>query len=154
MPRSRQTPRLHRQGGAVNWVTLGMLAGVAAAAYLAWVWVPVYVENYEVKQVVRQFANEAVKNRDDAQLVQRMVDRIRRVRQVESMGPDGRPARRPSIDLDVKDVTWERVEPASLRVAFAYQREVVYPFLDRRDERVLTVDLTLDVSAPDWGPPR
>ena len=137
--------------GAVTWVGLTLLLGLSAGAYLAWAWVPVYVTHYEVKQVVRQFGNQAVKNREDAPLVQAMVEKIRSLEQVARTGPDGRQELRPAIDLRPQDVTWERVEPASLHVAFEYERQVVFPFLDRTVERVLTVDLTMDVSTPNWG---
>ena len=140
--------------GAITWVGLTLLLGVSAGAYLAWAWVPVYVTHYEVKQVVRQFGNQAVKNHDDALLLQAMVEKIRSLEQVALTGPDGRHELRPAIDLRPKDVTWERVEPASLHVAFDYERRVVFPFLDREVEQVMTVDLTMDVSTPNWGTSR
>jgi hypothetical protein len=116
--------------------------------------VPVYVTHYEVKQVVRQFGNQAVKNHDDALLVQAMVEKIRSLEQVALTGSEGRHELRPAVDLRPQDVTWERVEPVSLHVAFDYERRVVFPFLDRDVERVMTVDLTMDVSTPNWGTSR
>ena len=43
-----------------------LVLGIAAGAYGAVVFVPVWVLHYEVKQVVRDFGNQAVKNGDDA----------------------------------------------------------------------------------------
>ncbi len=128
-----------------------MLLGLVAGGYLAWVWLPVYLTHYEAKQVVRQFGNEAVHDHRDAELLQRMVARLRGLQQVETVGDDGQTRRRPVIDLEPRDVTWERLEPASLHIAFDYRRDVSYPFLDRTVEQPMTVDLTMDVSLPNWG---
>jgi hypothetical protein len=46
------------------------------------------------------------------------------------------------------------VEPASLHVAFDYARDVVFPLVDYKLERVMSVDLTMDVSTPNWGASR
>ena len=151
MAAARKKPRLLEGRGAITSVGLLLLLGLAAGVYLAWTFIPVYVTHYEVKQVVRNFGSLAVKNRDDAQLVDGMVAKIRSLEQVVGEGPDGRREARPLIDLRPQDVTWERVEPASLHVAFDYEREVPFPLVDRRIERVMTVDLTMDISTPNWG---
>ncbi|HEX9290809.1 MAG TPA: hypothetical protein VF904_14915 [Anaeromyxobacteraceae bacterium] len=154
MPTARKTPRLLEARGAITSVGLAMLLAAAAGAYLTWMWVPVYTAHYEVKQIVRQFGNEAVKNPNDALLVAAMIAKIRALQNVESVGPDGRLLSRPAIEVRPQDVTWERVEPSSLHVAFDYDREVVFPFLERSTESVMRVDLTMDVSVANWGSPR
>jgi hypothetical protein len=148
-----KTPRLLAARGAITSVGVLLVLALAAGVYVAWTWVPVYVVHYEVKQVVRNFGSLAVKNHDDAQLVDGMVAKIRSLEQVVSEGPDGQRQARPLIELAPEDVTWERVEPASLHVAFDYGREVTLPLLDRRLERVMSVDLTMDISTPHWTSP-
>ena len=150
----RKTPRLLEARGAITSVGVLLLLGLAGAAYMAWTWVPVYTTHYEVEQVVRHFANLAVRSRDDAQLLSEMVAKIRSLDQVVDEDSDGRRQARPAVDVRPQDVTWERVEPASLHVAFDYARQVVFPLIDRRLERVMTVDLTMDISTPNWGTSR
>jgi hypothetical protein len=153
-------PRLglaRRQRGAITWVTLLLLASVVVGGYLCWVWAPIYYENYAVTQVVRDFMNQAVKNRDDASLRSRMVARIRWLSQVEAVDAYGRPAPVPAIPLEERDVIWERdtrSQPPMLHVAFDYVREVNLPILERTASKQFTVDLTNDLSLPDWGPAR
>ncbi len=140
----------HGQRGAITWVGLALLGALVSSIYLGWIWGPIYVDHYVVKQLVQQLANQAVQNPDDALLVELLAQRIRSVRLVEEAGPDRRLTSRPAIDLKAQDVTWERLPPASLRVAFLYRREVVYPLIGLRSEALLSVDRTFDVSRPRW----
>ena len=63
----------------------------------------------------------------------------------------------PVIDLKREDILWERdreAKPPTVHVAFEYPRVIDLPWMDRTLERVFRVDLTMDISRPDWGPPR
>ena len=143
--RSLPVPR-----GGVNVVGLLLLLAVAAAAFLAWIWIPVLFEHQKVERVVREHANMAVKDRDDAALVRRMTESLGRIATIEEVDSEGRVRTRPAIDVRPQDVVWERRD-AELHVAFGYVREVVYPYIDQRQERYFTVDLTTDISLPRWG---
>jgi hypothetical protein len=105
--------------------------------------------------VVRDFGNQAVKNRDDAALLDGMVQKIRTLQEVDGFDETGRKARVPVVDLHKQDVTWERsTEPLSLHVEFEYPRVLELPWLDRSIERTYRVDLTMDLKRADWGPAR
>jgi len=139
----------------VTWVSVLLLLLVAGSAYLGWVWLPLYFDHFAVKQVVSDYMNQAVKNRDDAELVHNMVSKLHLLRHLDTVEPSGRRARVPAIPLEESAVTWERDQEAkTLHIAFEYERQVVYPFLDRTDVVVFTVDRTGDISLPDWGPAR
>jgi len=143
--------------GGISWVTLVLLAAVAGGGYWLWVWAPVYFENYTVKQVVRDYMNQAVKDPDDASLRRNMVLKIRALGDRDTLDAYGRPARVPWVPLEERDVIWERdtrSQPPMLRVAFEYAREVEYPGLNRSTTKVFTVDLANDLAPANWGPPR
>jgi hypothetical protein len=141
--------------GTASWVTLLLVLGIAAGAYGAVVFVPVWVLHYEVKQVVRDFGNQAVKNGDDAALLAGMVKKIRMLQEVDGVDEAGRKVRIPVVDITTRDVTWERSEqPLALHVEFQYPRTIELPWLERRLERIYRVDLTMDLTRPDWGPTR
>ena len=134
-------------------VGLLMLLGLAAAVYLAAVWAPVWIVHYEVKQVVRDHMNQAVRNREDAELVERMTARIRALRKVDRFDEQGRPVKVPAVDLRPRDVSWERdtsVSPPVLHVSFSYTREITYPWLERTVEKTFEVDLENDLGVPSW----
>ncbi len=155
-PRRPGSARRGERGG-ISWVTLLILALVAGGAYLAVVWGPVYVENYEVKQTVRDYMNQAVKNRNDDELRRNMVLKIRSLDQRVTVDAYGRKESVPTVLLDERDVTWERdtrSQPPMLRVSFEYAREVAYPILDRTTTKVFVVDLSNELIVPDWGPQR
>jgi hypothetical protein len=143
--------------GGVSWVTLVLIALVAGGAYLAWMWGPVYVLHVEVRTVARDYMNRAVRNPDDARLVDDMVHKLRTLDELSVPDDDGTPANVPTVQVAAQDVTWERdvsVSPPMLHVAFEYTRPVQYPLLDRWTTATLSVDFTNDLSRPDWGPAR
>ena len=143
--------------GGISWVTLLLLVIVVGGGYLAWVWLPIYFENYTVKQVVRDYMNQAIKNKDDEGLRRNMVLKIRSLDEREVVDEDGRTVRVPGVALDERDVTWERdtrSQPPMIRVSFEYAREVEYPVLDRTTTKVFVVDLSNELTAANWGPPR
>jgi hypothetical protein len=139
--------------GQISLVSLVLLLGLASGAYLAYVWGPIWIVHYEVKQVVRDHMNQAVRNRADAQLVERMTSRIRALDKIERLDERGRATKVPAVDLRANDVTWERdtsAQPPVLRVNFSYTREITYPWLERTAEETFEVDLENDLSVPTW----
>ena len=134
-----------------------LFACLALAGYLAVVWVPVWLVHYEVKQVVRDYGNQAVKNPNDAELLEHMCRKLQSLDTIRVPGADGRLEPQPTVEVAPQEVTWERdatAVPPTLHVAFEYQRQVYYPLLDRWTERTLQVDLTMDIARADWGPLR
>src|SRR5512145_2862757 len=89
--------RSSRRGerGAITWVTALLLAGLAAGGYLAVVWAPIWIVQYEVKHVVRDYGNRAVKNPNDQQLVADMCAKLRSLDTSKAQAPDGTVENRP-----------------------------------------------------------
>lgn len=145
-------PRWLDQRG-VSWVTVLLVLALALGGYLLWVWGPIYLVHYEVKQVVRDFANQAVKNVDDASQRQLMVSKLAGLDRVEVVDEYGRPGRIPAVSVRPEQITWERTQqPPTLHIAFEYTRTVRYPLVDREAEATFEIDQTFDVSRPEWGP--
>jgi hypothetical protein len=143
--------------GGVSWVSLLLLVLVVGGGYLAVMWVPVYYEAYAVKQVVRDYMNQAIKNSDDEGLRRNMVLKIRSLDGRITVDDLGRKVKTPTVPLEERDVSWDRdtrSQPPMLRVSFEYAREVEYPWLDRMTTKVFAVDLSNEMTVPDWGPPR
>ncbi len=147
-PRSRPLER-----GEITWVTLLLLLGLAAGGYLAVVWIPVAVVGYEVKQTVRDFMNQAVRDPDDERLVQRLAARVAALETREVVGADGQVTQLPAVEVQASDVTWERDtsrSPPTLHVVVPFRLLVVYPLLHRIEQRGYAVELSQDLAVPRW----
>ena len=157
MKRPSSASRRPLERGQFSWVTAVLVLAVGGAAYMGWVWVPVYLLHHEVKQVVRNYMNLAVKDRNDELLVVQLCAKVQSLDSVPGEDRFGAQVQLPVIDLQPDEVTWDRdtsVSPPMLRVAFEYVREVQYPFLDRTREVTLSIDLSQDLAIPNWGPAR
>jgi hypothetical protein len=154
---SIRPPRSFERGG-VSWVSLVLLLAVSGATYLAIMWGPVYVTHYEVRQVVRDFMNQALKNRDDSRLVADMCGKLASLEKIEQVDAQGKVERVPVVQIAPEDVTWERdtqTTPPTLRVAFEYTRQVHYPFITREPkEWTGVIEDSKELAVPDWGPSR
>jgi hypothetical protein len=156
MQRPRSS-RLRAARGQISWVTVVLVLALGGGGYLGFVWIPVYIYKFQAQQVVRDYMNQAVKNRDDRSLADKMVQKLRGLGIVELPDEDGTRKKVPAVDVAMEDVTWERdaqSSPPMLHVVVEYTARVEYPWLDRQDEKVVTIDLTEDISIPDWGPAR
>ncbi len=139
--------------GAISWVTALLLVVLVVGGYLAYVWGFVYLFNVEVKGVVQEYGNEAVKNPNDSDLVQKMVGKIRALQVYTVELPGGGESKQPVADVQPNDVTWERFPgpPPTLHVSFQYVRMVHFPILNVDRPTTMQVDSTMDISRPDWG---
>jgi hypothetical protein len=150
-------PRRYERGG-VPWVTLLLLVFLVGGSYLAVVWAPIFVVHYEVKATVRDYMNQAIKNKKDGELVEAMCKKLRTLDSVTVVNEDGTEERVPAVQLAPEDVTWERdmeSSPPELRVSFEYVRQIRYPYLSEEPkEWIGTINLTNDLAVPDWGPSR
>jgi len=143
--------------GAISWVTFLLLLLLAGAGYLAWMWGPVFLVHFEVKQVVRDYMHQAVKEPNDQQLVQAMIHKLQVLDDIEVPDDSGVLTAVATVQLDPEDVTWQRdaaATPPMLHVAFDYTRWVRFPLMARWTAKTLSVDLTEDLARPDWGPLR
>jgi len=154
MNRTSPASRRPLERGQFSWVSLVLLVAFVSTAYLAVVWVPIYILHYEVKQTVRDYMNRAVKNPNDEVLIAMMCRRLAELDRTVVVDEDGQKSKVPTVVVEPRDVTWERdatSTPRTLHVAFEYVRVVEYPWIDRSDEHVMAVEFHEDISIPDWG---
>lgn len=147
-PRSRRSER-----GAITWVTLVLLLSLVTGAYLAVVWAPVYIVRYQAGMLTNEFANKAVHNHDDASLLKEFCERLGRLDQVSTQGPDGTITVEPAVDLRPADVTWERdvaSSPPTIHIAFEYTTSVHYRWLDRFGQKTFAIEKFQDIQPARW----
>lgn len=152
MKRPVMASRRPLERGEFSWISALLLIGAVAAAYLGYVWVPVYMDHIEVKQTVRDFMNQAVHQKSDALLLERLCQRLRRVEGRLATDAEGG-GTGPVVELTPEDITWERdaeASPPMLHVQLSYTRPVYYPLLDRMQEVTLGFEHTQDIAVPKW----
>jgi hypothetical protein len=150
-------PSRRYERGGISWVTALLLVAAVSAAYLLVTWVPIYFAHYAVKQTVRDYMNQAIKNRNDDELIAQMCQKLASLESVTVVDANGVEQREPAVKVTPADVTWERDTSSSspmLHVAFEYTRQVEYPYLSKVTEWVGSVDLNNELTIPDWGPAR
>lgn len=151
-PASRSPRAIER--GEVSWVTLLLIVIVAGGGYLGWIWVPVWFEQYVVKQTVRDFMNQAITNPADELQRRIFAQRLQRIGTVELTDEAGEPVRRPAVVVDERDIVWERSRgegtAPTLRIAFEYERPVKYPGLNRVEMKLIQIDMTTELQRAEW----
>jgi hypothetical protein len=148
------SPAARPARGAVSWVSLVLLLLLAGGGYLAWTWGPVYLIHVQVKQIARDYMNRAVKDPNDAALIDVMVNRLLALDSAVEPDETGALVRVPTVRVDPRQVTWQRdptSTPPTLHVYFEYTRAVPYPLINRWTEKTLAVDLTEELTRADWG---
>jgi hypothetical protein len=126
--------------GAVSLFTLVLLLGLAAGGYLAWMFVPVYLDNLDVREASTAAFNRMVADPDNDRVRGYLIDRSKRIgTHWESEG--GTRVEKPGLGLTNADVVLERdTGEHTGRVQVDYQREVkLWP-----SERFVSVDFHVE----------
>jgi hypothetical protein len=153
MPPSSSPRRRSLERGAFTWVTFLLLVLLVVGGYLAVVWGPVYLVRYEAAMTALEFANKAVHNKNDENLVQELCNKLAGLNTVKAPETDGTVSLVPAIEVRPEDVTWERndkVTPPTLHVAFTYTTIVYLPLLDRFTEATFHIERTQEIQPAKW----
>jgi hypothetical protein len=124
---------VRRPRGAVNLVSLTLTVAFLSGAYLAWIYVPLWLDNLDVKQAVSAGVGQLTSELGaDPERVRAEV--VRRLSNVGSHWEerDGRQVEVPGLGLDAGDVKLERDgETKVVRLTVDYHRTVKLVPLER-----------------------
>ncbi|HET9036506.1 MAG TPA: hypothetical protein VFN45_09885 [Myxococcaceae bacterium] len=124
---------MRRPRGAVNLVSLTLTVAFLSGAYLAWIYVPLWLDNLDVKQAVSAGVGQLTSELGaDPERVRAEV--VRRLSNVGSHWEerDGRQVEVPGLGLDAGDVKLERDgETKVVRLTVDYHRTVKLVPLER-----------------------
>ena len=125
---------MRRPRGAVNLVSLTLLVAVVSGAYLAWIYIPLWLDDLDVREALAAGAGQLVAENTalDAAAIQKMVAiRLARVG-THWEDQDGQQVEVPGLGLEPDDVQLERApDGRSGRVSVDYARKVKLKPLDR-----------------------
>ncbi len=131
--RLSESLRSHKgQAGKVKFLTLVLIAVVAAAVYGGFVYLPLMMNNMEVNKVCKESLNSTWRRWDPRHTREDFLRRVHSIATVErEIGGETRrvPAIDPGDHLEVKlDRT---ARPPILSIGAYYEREIDLPFVDR-----------------------
>ncbi len=131
-------------------VTFFLLVGVAAAIFWAVTYGPVYIENFEVKSIVRETSNMCYREANDEKVKDFFMNRMRSVFMIDAM-EHGQMQRVFKFEVDREELRIDRTEiPPAVNVWFTYRRTVHLPLVGGEREVVFVDHAEQDLSPVKW----
>ncbi len=126
--------RKSSQRGAISFVSMLMLAGLAVAGYFGAMYGPAYFEAFEVKQMLREASNMAARLGTDDQIREFILNKSKQIGSHWEI-VDGEERNIPGLVLLAEDVFVNRDDYAkTIVVQVKYTKRLDYPFLKRQKE--------------------
>jgi hypothetical protein len=131
---------------------MGFLIAVAVAAGIFWcvTYGPIYVENFEVKSILRESANLCYRESNDEKIKDFFMVKLARTFSEEVMD-HGVMQHRLKFDADREEIRIERTEtPLEVNMWFTYHRTVTIPLLGGEREVIFVDHAYQDLSPVKW----
>lgn len=119
--------------GEVNVVKIFLVMALVTAGYFSWVYMPLWVDYYSMRQAVHLGCNAAYSNRTQDAVAKAILNGFEKANiQNEEISADGSIIRRPMeyssalFEVEIVDTT-----PRSVTVDLAYEQEIVLPFIKK-----------------------
>jgi hypothetical protein len=142
--------RAHEDGGSLPYANLLWLALVGGVIYFGLMYLPLYVEQYEVKQLLQEIANTAWKEPDDEKLRLAVLEKAKNVGSHYEIR-NGQELNIPGIVLLAEDVFVNRDTQAQTIVIQArYTKHVNYPFLKRQKAMTFSPSAKAELGTVKW----
>ena len=131
-------------------ITFLLLVGVAAGIFWAVTYGPVYIENFEVKSILRETSNMCYREANDERVKDFFINRMRSTFMVDAI-EHGQMQRVFKFDVDREELRIERTEiPPTVNVWFTYRRTVTFPLVGGQREVVFVDHAEQDLSPVKW----
>lgn len=130
--------------GSLVW-----LGAIAAAIYFGAMYVPAYVEQYEVKQVLREAGNKAYNDRNDESIRQFISDKLKTIGSHYEIR-DGQEYNIPGIVVLDDDIFVNRDPGKSIVLQVKYQKVLNYPFTKKQKRLYFSPSIKADITAVKW----
>ena len=113
----------------MNLINLTLLAAAVSGAYVGWLWVPLWLDDLDVREAMAVAVSQIGEGQSDAQVRARAVGRLGKVG-FHFEEHDGAQLEVPGLGVQADDVQIER-EGRKTRVSLEYSRTVKLKPLDR-----------------------
>ena len=127
-----------------------LLVGVLAAIFWAVTYGPVYIENFEVKSIVRETSNLCYREPNDEKVKDYFMNRMRSTFMIDVM-ERGRMEHVFKFEVDREELRIERTEiPPAVDIWFTYRRTVNLPLVGGEREVVFVDHAAQDLTPVKW----
>jgi hypothetical protein len=126
--------------GAVSVVSLVLLLGLVAAAYAGWLYIPAYLDNFDVREASSAAFNRMATDSENERIRFFLLDRMKRIgTHWENEG--GTYEEKPGLGITDEDVHIDRdAAEHTARIQVDYQRQVkLWP-----SERLFSIDFHVE----------
>jgi hypothetical protein len=138
-----------RSDRGITFITVLIFVGIAAAVVWLATYGPAYVENFEVRHVLREAANMSYKSDDHA--VREFVFKELHHLFDQKVEDHGRVLTEMRIDVDDGDLRIERTQiPAYVHIWLTYSRDVEVPLVHKQRRVTFNVYASQDLSPVKW----
>lgn len=121
--------RFRGERGAFNFVTFLLVAGLAAAGYFGYVFVPLYLDNYAVKKAIHTAANAAYSDRRVETVIKVIMNGVDEAEMQDVIiARDGSVMKRPLEFTSENYVVGFTQVPPAVSIEVNYDRHYVMPF--------------------------
>jgi hypothetical protein len=138
--------RAHRERG-FSFVSLLLLAGLAAGGYWIWAFGPAHWENREVIQLLREAANLSYQQQNDKLVRDFILRRLDETYGYDEPDGRGRTKRLLRLQFEPDDLVLERTQrPPSMRIQLSYLRTITLPLVGSERILAFSEQITQDLS--------
>ena len=138
-----------RSDRGITFVTVLMFVGIAAAVVWVATYGPAYVENWEVRRVLKEAANMSYKSDDHA--VREFVFKELHHLFDQKVEDHGRVVTEMRIDVDDGDLRIERTQiPAYVHIWLTYSRDVEVPLVHKQRRVTFNEYASQDLAPVKW----
>jgi len=141
--------RLQNDRGQINFVKIFMFLAAVAVVYLAWVYIPPWLDYFGVRKAVRVGCNFAYSHRDEDSVRDSIMKSWKELEiQDSNLESDGS-ARKTATPFDrINNIEVEiRKDPPSVTTTVKYTQKIVFPFLRKEKELNWTYSHTEDLKS-------
>lgn len=127
---------MHTMGddrGEINVVKIFLVLALATAGYFSWVYAPLWVDYYSMRQAVHRGCNAAYASRNEEAVAKVILNGFQEANiHNEEISADGSIIRRPmEYSTALFEISITDQAPRSVTVDLEYEQEIVLPFIKR-----------------------
>ncbi len=131
-------------------MAVALLAALGFGIYMAIVWVPLYADDYSMREAIQSVANSAWRNVADDELKKQLMEKAKRIRVYDRI-VDGKQQDLPAIVLLADNIFITRdQEKKEILIQVTYERDFVYPIVGRPRSKTFTPSATASLTPVQW----